>query len=161
MFESVQINPWGCVAAGLAVFCFGGLWFSPMLFSKSWAESVRGSGLQLGKPPVALPVLFAASIAAAFLVAVLFSLAELDSTGKGLVGGLLVGAVVSLCSLADAPFTGLLSTRWWWIQWAFRFLSMVLMGAIVGASAPASAHFDKALDQAGQAIEKSLEGLGK
>ncbi|MBK8803936.1 MAG: DUF1761 domain-containing protein [Fibrobacteres bacterium] len=161
MFESVQINPWGCVAAGLAVFALGGLWFSPVLFSKAWSESVQAGGHKLGKPTVALPVLFTASIATAFAVAVLFSLAGLDTTVRGLVGGIFLGAIVSLCSFADAPFTNLLSARWWWIQWAFRFLSLVVLGVIVGASAPQRITIDNALEKAGQSIEKSLEGLGK
>ncbi|HNY31887.1 MAG TPA: DUF1761 domain-containing protein [Fibrobacteria bacterium] len=161
MLDSVQINPWGCVAAGFAIFILGGLWFSPMLFSKTWAESLRASGREAGKPMVALPILLVTSIAATFVMAATFSLAGWDTTVRGLVGGLAVGAVVSMCSLADASFTGMLAARWWWIQWAFRFLSIVVAGIIVGASAPERITPENALEKASQTIEKSLESMDK
>lgn len=161
MFESIQINPWGCLAGGVCVFAFGGLWFSPVMFSKSWSENVVRSGLSMGKPALALPVFLAASIALAFLEAVLFSMAGWDTAGKGIVGGLLFGALVSLTALSDVPFTSLLRASWWWNQLAFRILAMVLLGLVVGASAPETHRFDRAFDEAGKAIEKSLGDLGK
>ncbi|MBK9579884.1 MAG: DUF1761 domain-containing protein [Fibrobacterota bacterium] len=161
MFESVQINPWGCIAAGVSAFALGGLWFSPMLFSKTWADSVRASGLSLGKPQIAMPISLLGSIAASFLLAVLFSLSGFDSTGRGFLGSLVLAAIVSMYSLADSAFSSSITGRWWWIQWSHRFLAVLLMGTIIGASAPEKITVENALEKATQALEKNIEGLGK
>lgn len=161
MFESVQINPWGCIAAGVSVFALGGLWFSPMLFSKTWAESVRTSGLSLGKPQTAMPISLLGSVAASFLLAVLFSMAGFDTTGRGFLGSLILAAIVLLYSLADAAFNSSIAGRWWWLQSGYRFLAVLLMGTIIGASAPERLTVENAMEKATQALEKNIEGLGK
>jgi hypothetical protein len=155
MFDFAAINIWGTVAAALAMFALGGLWFSPALFGRQWAESIKASPKELGSPAVAFALFLLTSTGIAFLAALLFSAAGVDTTVKGLEGGVLLGGLFFLVSLGDAGFTGHLRARWWWIQAAYRIVATVLLCAIVGASAPA-----KPVQQLHDAVDQGLKDLG-
>jgi len=161
MIDLQQINVWGTVAAALAAFALGGVWFS-VLFGKAWARSLGKDPKELGSPMVAMSLFLLTALLQAFAIALLFQAAGLDTTGLGLAGGLILGAIVFLSTLADAGFTGALKARWWWIQASYRLLGILLVGAIVGASAPEnSAHrLKRSLEKAGESIQKGLNNLG-
>lgn len=159
MIDFNAINVWGAVAAALAMFALGGLWFSPVLFGRQWAESIKASPKELGSPVVAFALFLVTSVGIAFLVALLFSTAGMDTTGKGLFGGALLGALFFLVSLGDAGFTGHLRAKWWWIQAAYRLTGTLVLCAIVGASAP-QGPLHETVDQAGKTVEQGLKDLG-
>jgi len=162
MIDLQQINVWGTVAAALACFALGGLWLSPVLFGKTWASSLGRRPEEAASPVVAMSVFLLTTLVQAFLIAVLFQIAGLDTTGLGLAGGLLLGFIIFLSALADAVFTGAIKTRWWWIQASYRFVGILLMCAIVGASAPESptTKLKRSLEKAGATFQKGLKEFG-
>lgn len=162
MIDFQQINVWGAVAGALAAFALGGFWFSPLLFGRAWAASVNKQPEELGSPIVAMSLSLVTTLVQVFLIAILFQIAGLDTTGLGLAGGLLLGLLFFLASLSDAVFTGVAKARWWWIQAAYRILAVLIMGAIVGASAPENPlrKMKRTLQDAGATIEKGLKDLG-
>lgn len=163
MIDFESINVWGAVAAALAQFALGVLWFSPALFGRQWSESVKASAGEPGSPVVAFSLFLLSSVGVAFLVALLFSAAGFDTTGKGLAGGLLLAGIVFLSILSDGAFSGHLRHRWWWIRLAYRVVGTLLLCAVVGASAPRSptGQVRDAVEQAGRGLEQGLRDLGK
>jgi hypothetical protein len=136
MTELPQINSWGAVAAGLAAFVIGPAWFSPALFGKHWAESVEASGLRKGSAPLAMGMALVASVISAFAMAILFHIGRIDTISMGALGGLLVGmGIVAVSGLSDVLFVGQ-ARLWWLVQAGYRIVGFVVMGAVVGASAP-------------------------
>lgn len=157
-----QINAWGALAGAFASFAIGGLWFSPILFGKQWADSIGKSKEELGSPIVAMSLFLATSVVRVFLIAILFQFAGLDTTGEGILGGLLVAAIIFFTSLYNAGFTGHLRTKWWWIQATYEIVGVVVMATIVGASAPASpvTQIQNATESVGQSVQEGLKDLG-
>ncbi len=161
MFDINAINVWGTVAAALAMFALGGLWFSPILFGKSWAQSMKASPKELGSPAVAFVLFLVTSTGIAFLVALLFSGSGMDTTGRGFLGGIVLAGLFFLVSLGDAGFTGHLRAKWWWIQAAYRVAGTLLLCTIVGASAPTSPsrQIQKSVDEAGKTVDQTLKDI--
>ena len=138
MTDLPQINSWGAVAAGLAAFVIGPAWFSTVLFGKHWASSVESSGLQKGSPALAMGAALAASVVSAFAMAILFHIGRIDTIAMGALGGLLVGlGIVAVSSLSDVLFVAQ-ARLWWLVQTGYRIVGFVVMGAVVGASAPSA-----------------------
>jgi len=154
MFDIHAINVWGAVAAALAMFALGGLWFSPILFGKAWAGSIKASPKELGSPAVAFTLFLLTATGISFLVALLVSGAGMDTTARGFLGGIVLSGLFFLVSLGDAGFTGHLRAKWWWIQVVYRVVGTLLLCTIVGASAPTSPsrQIQKSVDQGLQDI---------
>lgn len=136
MFDLTQINLWGTIAAAMATYALGALWYSPALFGKAWFESLGKRKEEMTSPVLAMGLTLVTTVVTAFALALLFQIGGIDSTGRGLVAGGIVGAgVVGVTSFSDALFAGQIRI-WWLIGLANRLAGFLLMGAIIGASAP-------------------------
>jgi hypothetical protein len=157
-----QINAWGALAGAFASFAIGGLWFSPILFGKTWAESFGKRREELGSPVLAMALFLVTAVVRVFLIAILFQFAGLDTTGKGLIGGLVLAGIVFFTSLSNAGFTGSIKSKWWWIQASYEIVGVLIMAAIVGASAPERplTQVQGAVEGIGQSVEEGLKDLG-
>lgn len=156
-----QINVWGALAGAFASFAIGGLWFSPVLFGKTWADSIGKQREELGSPLIAMGLFLLTAIIRVFLIAVLFQFAGFDTTGKGLMGGLVLAGIIFFTGLANAGFTGTLRARWWWINACYEIVGVLVMATIVGASAPQRplTQVLEAVDQVGETIQDSVKDL--
>ena len=157
-----QINAWGAIAGAFASFAIGGLWFSPVLFGKAWSDSFGKRREELGSPAIAMGLFLLTAVIRVFLIAILFQFAGLDTTGKGLMGGMVVAGIVFFTSLSNAGFTGTIKTKWWWIQASYEIVGVLVMAGIVGASAPERplTQVQEAVDNVGQTVEEGLKDLG-
>lgn len=157
-----QINAWGALAGAFASFAIGGLWFSPVLFGKAWSESMGKRREELGSPVLAMGLFLLTAVIRVFLIAVLFQFAGCDTTGKGLMGGLIVAGIVFFTSLSNAGFTGTIKSKWWWIQASYEIVGVLVMAVIVGASAPARplTQAQDAVEGVGQSVQEGLKDLG-
>ncbi len=163
MYDLDQINLWGTIAAGLAAYALGPLWFSPVLFGTRWSESLKASSGQPGSPMVAMGLTLPTTLLAAFAMALLFQVGGIDTTGRGLVAGLIVGlGIVVSTSFSDALFVNQVRT-WWLIQAAYRTLSFLLLGAILGASAPENRFraLERQMEQAAPQVQEQVDALSK
>lgn len=127
-----EINWIGAVVAGIAGFVLGGLWYSPLLFSKRWqAETGVGARVPI-RYPFAVPM--AASIAIAILGAIVLS--ALIGPAGGVKAGVILGAAIGFLCVAPAiKMNGLFgqhSPALITIQALYPALQFTLMGAILG-----------------------------
>lgn len=157
-----QINVWGALAGAFASFAIGGLWFSPVLFGKAWADSIGRRREDLGSPLIAMTLFLLTAILRVFLIAILFQFAGFDTAGKGLMGGLVLAGLVFFTGLANAGFSGTLRAKWWWINACYEVVGVLVMAIVVGASAPDRplTQVQDAVDQAGQSVQDGLKDLG-
>ncbi len=128
-----HLNYWAVLAAALASFLLGGLWYSPLLFYNPWRRVAAVSEEQLRQGNMAR--IFGVSLLfqlIAALVLAMFIGVELDAAI-----GALVGSMVGLAWVATAfgvvylferrPMTLLL------INGGYNVVTYTLMGAILGA----------------------------
>jgi hypothetical protein len=67
-----QLNLWAVLVAGVSAFMLGGLWYSPLLFSKIWQQETGigcGDHQPKHKPAFTFGVAFALSLLSAFVFA--------------------------------------------------------------------------------------------
>jgi hypothetical protein len=67
-----EFNIWAVIAATLASFVLGGLWYSPVLFGKAWQREVGLSDDELKRGNMAQ--IFGLSLVLSFLTALMFAL---------------------------------------------------------------------------------------
>lgn len=159
MFDFSLINVWGTIAAAMAVFALGALWFSPALFMKPWSESLAKRPDELGSPAVAMGLTLVTTLVTSFAMALLFQAGDIDTTGRGIVAGFIVGVgIVAATSFSDALFVRQ-ARVWWLIQVLYRIVGFVLMGAIIGASSPDSAlrTMEREIEKTQKAIEEQAQ----
>jgi hypothetical protein len=128
-----HLNYWAVLAAALASFLLGGLWYSPLLFFNPWkrAAGISDEQLRQGNMAQIFGVSLVYQLIAAFVLAMFIGL---ESTlAFGALAGFMVGApwvatafgVVYL--FERRPFTLLL------INGGYNVVTFTLMGAILGA----------------------------
>jgi Protein of unknown function (DUF1761) len=67
-----EINYWAMIAAALAAFVLGGLWYSPLLFGKAWQREVGLSDEELARGNMAR--IFGLALVLSFLAAWMFGI---------------------------------------------------------------------------------------
>jgi hypothetical protein len=124
------INWLAVVAAALATFLVGGLWYSPVLFERPWRAAV--GPMETGNQPRIFGLSFVAALIGAVNLA--FFLSGPETT---VAFGALAGALVGLGWLATGMATTYLferrPLRLWLIDAGYHAVTFTLMGAIIGA----------------------------
>ncbi len=66
-----EINIWAVLAAAVAIFLIGGLWYSPVLFARTWQREAGLSDERLknGSPALVFGLAFGLSVIASFVFA--------------------------------------------------------------------------------------------
>jgi hypothetical protein len=124
-------NWWAILVSALAAFALGGIWYSPLLFVKTW---IKESGVNPDKPK-------GAKVAVAFggtfllqIVAAAFLAALGPTTAKD---GALLGLFMGVCFVATAIGTNYLyegkSLKLFLINVGYSTALLVIMGLILGA----------------------------
>lgn len=128
----MEINLVAVGVAGLSAFLLGGLWYSPLLFAKSWMRSTGQSEekLRSGSPAVIFGGAFLLSLIAAFVFAMFLGPAPglQFAVGAGFAAGLgWVAASLGILYLFERRPLGL-----WLINGGYVTLQFTLYGLILG-----------------------------
>ncbi len=129
-----SINYLAVIAAAIAAFAIGGLWYAPFAFDRPWRKAARLSDADVARG--SMPVIFGSAFVATLIAA--YSLARLlavDGTTllSGLLAGLLAGfgiaamSVGILTSFERRPLSYLL------INGGYLTVMFAVMGLIIGA----------------------------
>jgi hypothetical protein len=128
-----ELNWIAILVATVAGFLLGGLWFSPLLFSKRWMAALGKSKEEMGKPGPALALSFAVTLLTAIALGVLLTIMPLTTTPGALRLGLTIGIVFyALATASDYAYTGWPRTIYW-IQASYHVLMIALMTVIIAA----------------------------
>jgi hypothetical protein len=130
----VHINHFAVVAAALASFVIGGVWYSPLLFHKAWMDANRFNEEELKK--ASMSKIFGVSFVLSLIMA--YNLAAfLGGADTTVVWGATAGALAGIGWVAlSIGVVGLFERRplkYVLINGGYFSVSFVVMGAIIGA----------------------------
>ena len=131
--EGVQIHYGAVLAAAVVSFLIGGLWYSPILFAKTW---MREAGLDEARVKSAnLARVFGLSLLCSLVMAA--NLAAFIGAKASLSFGLFAGAATGIgwvaMSLAVVYLFEQRSLKLWLVNSGYQVLAYTVMGGIVGA----------------------------
>lgn len=126
------INWLAVVAAAVAAFVVGGLWYSPLLFSNAWMKENNLSAEHIGRSNRARTFgwAFVFTLMMAVNLALFLNDANTD-TSWGFAAGFLAGIWV----FAGLAITGLFELKSWkyiFINGGYQVLALTIMGGIIG-----------------------------
>jgi hypothetical protein len=134
--ELTKINWLAVVAAALATFFLGGLWYTA-LFGKLWQRLQGFTDEQLKvmrarRPP---PVFFGGMIVAYFVLAIVMAVLVTSFNLSGVTSGVLLGLLLWIGPTSAVAFTGWLASDkiigTFWLDAAYQFICLAMMGAIL------------------------------
>ena len=135
--EFGQINLLATAVAAIASFALGAIWYSPLLFSKTWQHEVKLSEEDLKNSNMfkifgtTLVLCFVMAIGLAFLIQGHITTEFNWHTGLHI--GALVGAFFVVTSMGINYLYQRKSFKLWAIDAGYQFLFLCMMGAILGA----------------------------
>jgi hypothetical protein len=131
--DAVQFNVPAVIVAALTGFLIGGVWYSPILFAKSWMAEAGVSEAQArqGSPAKVMGLAALATLVMAFNLAAF--LGAKATLGFGLFAGFATGLGWVAMSLGVIYLFEQRSLRLWLINSGYQVLAYTVMGAILGA----------------------------
>jgi hypothetical protein len=125
------INYVAVLVATIASFVLGGLWYSPMLFGRTWLAGIRKREDELGSPAPALAINFAAALVTAIVMAALVNGLNLRTAGEGLTLGLAIGVGIVAASMASDFAFNRFPQSLFFVEAGYRVLLTVIMGVVL------------------------------
>lgn len=128
-----KLNLLAIALAAASTFLLGGLWYSPILFARSWMREAGLTEEQARQAPMARVFGFSAlaSLVMAFNLAAFIG--PKASLGFGLFAGLAAGLGWVAMSLGVIYLFEQRSLRLWLINSGYQVVAYTMMGAILGA----------------------------
>jgi hypothetical protein len=127
-----EFNVWAVLAAAVAAFALGGIWYSPVLFAKAWQRETGLSDEQLASANIAR--VFGLSFVLALIAAWMFSI--FLGPRPSLLFGLGAGFAAGLCWVATSFGINYLfarrSLKLFLIDGGYHTLQFTLIGLILG-----------------------------
>ncbi|MDZ7319271.1 MAG: DUF1761 domain-containing protein [candidate division KSB1 bacterium] len=133
MFDFSKINYLAVLVAAIAAYFLGTLWYSGLMFGKPWRRALGKTKQELTSPTV--PMLL--GFVCIFITALGLALILTAMRKVTLLSGISVGAIVAVAFVAANMFSDYLYSSWslrlYLIQAGYRMISIIIMGAIIGA----------------------------
>jgi uncharacterized protein DUF1761 len=134
------VNWLAVLVAGIVIFMLGGLWYSPILFSKRWIALQNKTEEQMRAEAAAanMPLMYASAFATGLITAWAMALVfahiandmQMNAAHGALLGAILWLGFAATTSYATALFSGK-SRQLWFIDSAYNLVSFVLAGIIL------------------------------
>ncbi len=122
-----EVNVFSVVAAAIAAFVFGALWYSPVTFLPMWLKAAE---LEDHKPrPQVFGIAFIMTIVSALVLAAL--LGPSPTVSEALATSLLLGAGLVMASMGINYQFADRSTRLWLIDGGFQIGRFIVMGIVL------------------------------
>ncbi len=132
--EFTAVNWIAVIAAAVAGVVIGFVWYMPQVFGRRWAAS---AGRELPAPGSVSPVVYVGSVVQALVTAYVLALFIGALGANTVVNGLVVGFVAWIGFVATVTINTVLyegrSVEYWLINAGYSLVSLLVMGAIIGA----------------------------
>lgn len=132
-----NINFLAVAVAGVASFVLGALWYSPILFGKTWQKELGYSDeyLQSGNMGLTFGTSFVLMLIMSFGMAIILPKIAGDtlSFSSGLTNGILIGLLFVGTSIGINYLYQCKSFKLWAIDAVYQILFLGIIGAILGA----------------------------
>lgn len=111
----------------------GALWYSPVLFADPWLRAVGQSPEELSGAPLGYVLSAIGAVVSAYVLARVVKWAEVDDLWNGALVGIFMWAGFVATVLAVTTYFGGRPRSLWLINAGYQLVSLVVMGAILGA----------------------------
>ncbi len=129
----LEINWLAVIAATVAAFLFGGLWFSPVLFADRWIAAIGKQPEEMGSPMKSMVLSFVTTLVMSLTLALIIGRLPLLTPLGGVRFGLVLGVgVIFMGMISDAAFTQSSRTLLW-IQGGYHVLMVTIMSVMHAA----------------------------
>lgn len=131
MLAYAGLNYIAILVVTLLGFVLGGIWYSPILFSRQWLAALGKTEKDI--PPSAVPfiITLVASFLTAHTLALLINTLDITSLVDGVSLALRVGIAFVLANMASDFAFCRWPARLFWILGGYRLLLVVVMGIIL------------------------------
>lgn len=125
-----DINWLAVLAAAVAAFLLGGLWFSPVMFADRWLEAIGKQPEEMPNPTKGIALSFITTFVMSIALALIIDRMPLMTPLGGMRFGLVLGAgVILMGMISNATFTQS-SRALLWIQGSYHVLMVTIMSVI-------------------------------
>jgi hypothetical protein len=131
--QDVDLNWFAILVAALVPVVIGGVWYSPMLFARPWMRAVGRTPEQLSGASLGYALSAVGAVVMSYALARILRWAEVDDPWNGALVGALAWLGFVATVLAVNTYFGGRSRVLWAIDAGYQLLSLVAMGAILGA----------------------------
>lgn len=134
METTFTINYFAVLVAGVAYFILGGLWYSPLLFAKTWLAAIGKTEEQIkqsGGAALAYITSFIGSLAAAFVLAIFVSYADADTLPAGLITGFFIWFGFVATTAAPPYFYEDRNKRLYLIYSGYTLVGFLMMASVL------------------------------
>lgn len=131
--QDVDLNWVAIIVATIIPMVLGALWYSPILFAEPWTRAVGRSREELGDASIGYLLSAIGAFLSAYVLARVVKWAEVDDLWNGALVGVLVWVGFVATVLGVTTFFAGRSRTLWLINSGYQLVSLVLMGALLGA----------------------------
>jgi uncharacterized protein DUF1761 len=131
--EDVDLNWIAILVAAFVPMILGAVWYSPVLFARPWMRAVGRSAEELTGASLGYALSAVAAIVTSYALARIIRWAEVDDLWNGALVGVLAWLGFVATVLAVSTYFGGRSRTLWAIDAGYQLVSLVIMGAILGA----------------------------
>jgi hypothetical protein len=121
------------IVAAIIPMVLGALWYSPILFAEPWMRAVGRTREELGDASIGYLLSAIGAFLSAYVLARIVKWAEVDDLWNGALVGVFVWAGFVATALGVTTFFAGRSRTLWLINSGYQLVSLVLMGALLGA----------------------------
>jgi hypothetical protein len=130
----LTVNILGVVAAAVAYYILGALWYSPLLFAKPWMSAMGKTMEEIkqgSSPAKAMGISAITALTTIYILAVFVKNVGADTLMEGaMIGFLLTLGLIATSQLATVLFEGR-NHRLYVIYLAYQFVGLMLAGGII------------------------------
>ena len=129
MLATVSVNWWAIVIAAIINMVLGMVWYSPLLFGKSWMKLM---GIKEMKPnPLNLLGMFVIALVIGYIFRFFIGWAGANTVGLGVDVGVLAGLAFTVLPVASGVFASGTSWKLWAINAGYWIVALAIIGAIL------------------------------
>jgi hypothetical protein len=131
--QDVDLNWIAIIVAAVVPMVLGALWYSPLAFAEPWMRAVGRTREELGDAQLGYLLSAVGALLSSYVLARVVKWAEVDDLWNGALVGVFVWVGFVATVLGVTTFFGGRPRALWLINAGYQLVSLVLMGAILGA----------------------------
>jgi hypothetical protein len=131
--QDVDLNWLAILVAAVVPMALGALWYSPVLFARPWMRAVGRTPEELTGASLGYALSALMALVTAYVLARVVKWAEADDLWNGALVGLFVWVGFVATVLAVSTYFGGRSRTLWAMDAGYQLVSLLVMGAILGA----------------------------
>lgn len=131
--QDIELNWLAILVAAFVPMVLGAVWYSNVLFARPWMRAIGRTPEEISGAGLGYAISAVAAVITSYVLARIVKWAEVDDLVNGALVGLLVWLGFNATVLAITTWFGGHSRVLWLINTGYHLVSLLIMGAILGA----------------------------